>query len=114
MAFNAFLKIDFEASRVKFDGGLIPVGEWKEGVGLWRSDPAAPVGCLGRGEKSQLLGAELRRQSVCGWLAGYEGANDYERLPQDPTLGLIGSEKISDRGAALTCRLQAFETEMRA
>ena len=32
----------------------------------------------------------------------------------DPTFRLIGSEKIWDRGAALTSRLQTFETEMLA
>jgi hypothetical protein len=47
-------------------------------------------------------------------LAGYEDLNDAERLSQDPTFRLIGSEKIWDRGAALTSRLQSFETEMLA
>jgi hypothetical protein len=32
----------------------------------------------------------------------------------DPTFRLIGSEKIWDRGAALTARLQSFETELLA
>jgi hypothetical protein len=40
--------------------------------------------------------------------------NDAERLAHDPTFRLIGSEKIWDRGAALTSRLQIFETEMLA
>ena len=40
--------------------------------------------------------------------------NDAERLAQDPTFRLIGSEKIWERGAALTSRLQSFETEMLA
>src|SRR5260370_34014532 len=33
---------------------------------------------------------------------------------KDPTFRLIGSEKIWDRGAALTSRLQTFETEILA
>ncbi len=45
-------------------------------------------------------------------LAGYEDVNDAERLSQDPTFRLIGSEKIWDRGAALTSRLHWFETEV--
>ena len=40
--------------------------------------------------------------------------NDAERLSHDPTFRLIGSEKIWERGAALTSRLQRFETEMLA
>ena len=45
-------------------------------------------------------------------MAGYEDVNDAERLAQDPTFRLIGSEKIWERGAALTSRLQSFETEL--
>ena len=47
-------------------------------------------------------------------MAGHEDVSDAERLSQDPTFRLIGSEKIWDRGVALICRLQSFETEMLA
>lgn len=40
--------------------------------------------------------------------------NDAERLSPDPTFRLIGSEKLWDRGAALTSRRQTFETEILA
>ena len=58
----------------------------------------------------------LRRPaaSVYSRLAGYEDLNDAERLSQDPPFRLIGSEKIWDRGATLTSRLQTFETEVLA
>lgn len=58
--------------------------------------------------------ADLPRQSVYSCLAGYEDVNDVERLSQNPTFRLIGSEKVWDRGAALTPKLQTFETEMLA
>jgi hypothetical protein len=45
-------------------------------------------------------------------LAGYGDLNDAERLSQDPAFRLIGSRKIWERGAALTSRLQSFETEL--
>jgi Transposase DDE domain group 1 len=45
-------------------------------------------------------------------MADYEDVNDAERLSQDPTFRLIGSEKIWERGAALTSRLQSFETDL--
>jgi len=67
-----------------------------------------------RGKNTQFPLADLLRQSVCGRLAGYEDVNDAERLSQDPTFRLIGSEKIWERGAALTSRLRSFETEMLA
>ena len=38
--------------------------------------------------------------------------NDARRLSQDPTFRLIGSEKVWERGAALTSRLHWFETEV--
>jgi hypothetical protein len=67
-----------------------------------------------RGKNTQLPLAHLFRQSVYSRLAGYEDVNDAERVSQDPTFRLIGSDKIWDRGPALTPRLQSFETEMLA
>ena len=67
-----------------------------------------------RGPNSRLLPADLFRQSVNSRLAGYEDENNAERLSQDPTFRLIGSEKIWKRGAALTSRLQSLETELPA
>ena len=65
-----------------------------------------------RDKNVQLPLSDLLRQSVYSRLAGYEDVNDAERLSQDPTFRLIGSRKIWERGAALTSRLQSFETEV--
>ena len=65
-----------------------------------------------RGKNTQPPLEDLLRQSVYSRVAGYEGVNDAERLAQDPTFRLIGSEKIWERGAALTSRLQSFETDL--
>ncbi len=67
-----------------------------------------------RGKNTQFPFADLLRQSVYSRLAGYEDVNDAARLCHDPTFRLIGSGKIWDRGAALTSRLQTFETGMLA
>ena len=56
--------------------------------------------------------ADLLRQSIYSRLAGYEDVNDAARLSQDPTFRLSGSRKIWERGAALTSRLQSFETDV--
>jgi hypothetical protein len=56
--------------------------------------------------------ADLLRQSIYSRFAGYEDVNDAPRLSQDPAFRLIGSRKIWERGAALTSRLQSFETEV--
>ncbi len=112
LSFNASLKVGFQGSRVTSDGGLILVRELDERLGfgelieLYLTDS--------RGKNAQFCFADLLRQSVYSRLAGYEDLNDAERLSQDPTFRLISSEKIWDRGVALTSRLQSFETEILA
>ena len=112
LSFNSSLKVDFQGARITSDGGLILVRELDERLKL--------SGLIGehltdhRGPNSRLPLADLFRQSVYSRLAGYEDMNDAEHLSQDPTFRLIGSEKIWDRGAALTSRLQSFETELLA
>jgi hypothetical protein len=110
-SFNSSLKVDFQGSRVTSDGGLVLVRELDERLGMSElmdyhlSDSR-------RGKNSQLPLADLLRQSIYSRLAGYEDVNDAVRLSQDPTFRLISSRKIWERGAALTSRLQWFETEV--
>jgi hypothetical protein len=112
LSFNASLKVDFQGSRVTSDGGLVLVRDLDERLGL--SELIEQHLTDSRGKNTQLPLADLLRQSVYSRLAGYEDVNDAERLSQDPTLRLISSEKIWERGAALTSRLQSFETEVLA
>ena len=112
LSFNASLKVDFQGSWVTSDGGLILVRELDERLGF--SELMEQYLTDSRGKNTQLPLADLLRQSLYSRLAGYEDVNDAERLSQDPTFRLIGSEKIWERGAALTSRLQSFETEMLA
>src|SRR5664279_5098127 len=111
LSFNASLKIDFQGSRVTSDGGLILVRELDERLGFGELI-AQHLTDSRRGKNTQLPLADLLRQSVYSRIAGYEDVNDAERLSQDRTFRLIGSEKIWERGAALTSRLQSFETEL--
>jgi hypothetical protein len=110
LSFNGLLKIDFQGSRITSDGGLILVRELDERLGVGELVERTLIDP--RGSNTQLPLADLFRQSVYSRLAGYEDVNDAERLSQDPTFRLIGSEKIWERGAALTSRLQSFETEL--
>jgi len=110
LSFSASLKVDFQGSRVTSDGGLILVRELDERLGFRELIEQHLTDS--RGKNIQLPLADLLRQSVYSRLAGYEDVNDAERLSQDPTFRLIGSEKIWERGAALTSRLQSFETEL--
>ena len=111
LSFNRFLRVAFQGSRVTSDGGLILVRELDERLGF--GDLIARHLTDSRhGKNTQLPLADLLRQSVYSRIAGYEDVNDAERLSQDPTFRLIGSERIWERGAALTSRLQSFETEL--
>ena len=113
LSFNGLLKVDFQGSHVTSDGGLILVRELDERLGLGElidqhlSDSR-------QGTNKQFTLADLLRQSVYSRLVGYEDLNDAERVSIDPTFRLIGSQKIWDRGAALTSTLHGFETEMLA
>ena len=111
LSFNTSLKVDFQGSRVTSDGGLILVRELDERLGFGELIEQHLTDSR-RGRTPSCLFADLLRQSIYSRLAGYEDLNDAERLSQDPTFRLIGSEKVWDRGAALTSRLQTFETEM--
>jgi hypothetical protein len=110
LSFNSSLKIDFQGSRVTSDGGLVLVRELEERLGLGELIERHLADA--RGKNTQLPLADLLRQSVYSRLAGYEDLNDAARLSQDPTFRLIGSRKIWERGAALTSRLQSFETAL--
>ena len=113
LSFNGSLKVDFQGSHVTSDGGLILVRELDERLGLGElidehlSDSR-------QGTNKQFTLADLLRQSIYSRLAGYEDVNDAVRVSADPTFRLIGSQKIWDRGAALTSTLHGFETEMLA
>jgi hypothetical protein len=109
LSFNSSLKVDFQGARVTSDGGLILVRELDERLGLSVLIERHLIDSR-RGKNVQLPLSDLLRQSVYSRLAGYADVNDAERLSQDPTFRLIGSKKILERGAALTSRLQSFET----
>jgi Transposase DDE domain group 1 len=111
LSFNSSLRVDFQGARVTSDGGLILVRELDERLGL-SALVQRHLSDSCRGKNTQLPLIDLLRQSVYSRLAGYEDVNDAERLSQDPAFRLIGSRKIWERGAALTSRLQSFETEL--
>jgi hypothetical protein len=108
LSFNSSFKVDFQGSRVTSDGGLVLVRELDERFGFGELIERHLTDA--RGKNTQLPLADLLRQSVYSRLAGYEDLNNAARLSQDPTFRLIGPRKIWERGAALTSRLQSFET----
>jgi len=113
LSFNRFLRVAFQGSRVTSEGGLILVRELDERLGLNRLIGEHLVDSR-TGCNRQFPLADLLRQSVYSRLAGYEDLNDAARLSEDPTLRLIGSEKVWERGVALTSTLHWFETDLLA
>src|ERR1700693_313340 len=111
LSFNASLKVDVQGSRVTSDGGLILIRELDERLGLEKLIEEQ-LSDSRQGLNKQFTLADLLRQSVYSRLAGYEDVNDAERLAADPTFRLISSQRIWDRGAALTSTLHWFETEL--
>ena len=111
LLFNASLKVDFQGSRVTSDGGLILIRELDERLGLEKLIEEQ-LSDSRQGLNKQFMLTDLLRQSVYSRLAGYEDLNDAERLAADPTFRLISSQRIWDRGAALTSTLHWFETEL--
>ncbi len=79
----------FPGSRITADGGLILVRELDERLGF--GDFVGRTS-IDSGRRNPL--ADPYSQSACRRLAGYEDVNGAERLSQEPTFRLIGSEKI--------------------
>ena len=103
--------MDFQGSRVTSGGCLLQGRELDERLGLGELI-AQHLTDSRRGKKTRLPLADLFRQSVYCRIAGYEDVDDAARLSQDPTFRLIGNEKIWERAAALTSRLQSFESDL--
>ncbi len=110
-AFNGFLKVAFQGSRITSDAGLILVRELDERLGL-EALIAAHLSDPRQGLNTQFSLADLLRQSVYSRLAGYEDVNDAVRVSVDPTFRLIGSPSRWDRAGALTSTLHWFETAL--
>ena len=111
LSFNTSLKGDFQGSRVTSDGGQILVRELDERLGLEKLIEEQ-LSDSRRGLNKQFTLADLLRQAAYSRLAAYGDLNDSERLAADPTFRLISSQRIWDRGAALTSTLHWFETEL--
>ena len=86
--FKAFLKVDFQGSRVTSDGGLILVFELDERLGIGDLIAQHLTG-FRRGKNTQLPLADLLHQSVYSRIAGHKDVNDARRLAQDPTFPII-------------------------
>ena len=83
-AFNGFLKVAFQGSRITSDAGLILIRELDERLGL-ATLIAEHLSDSRQGLNTQFGLVDLLRQSVYSRLAGYEDLNDAVRVSADPT-----------------------------
>src|SRR3954466_1532409 len=98
LAFDRRLKLEVHGTKITSDGGLLTCRELDDTLGL--SETAGEVltdtrtGAHGR---HTLLGEF--RQSVFGRLAGYEDANDADRLAHDPAMRwVVGGQVVTRTG----------------
>src|SRR5215211_2631269 len=111
VAFDPRLKLEFHASKVTSDGGLLACRELDDTLGL--SETAGDVLTdtrTGANGRHSLVGQF--RQSVFGRLAGYEDVNDADRLAHDPAMRwVVGGAAVTGQ-AASTSQMGRFETEV--
>ena len=114
LSFNGFLKVDFQGSRVTSDGGLILIRELGRAARTGQADRGTSQRFTARCEQE----VPVRRSAAAVGLLSVGGLPRISTTPFGyPSIrrfGLIGSKKNWDRGAALTSRLQSFETGMLA
>ena len=123
-AFNGFLKVAFQGSRITSDAGLLLVRELDERLGL-ATLISEHLSDSRQGLNTQFGLVDLLRQSVYSRLAGYEDLNDAGRpCRRTRRFGSSGRRARSsvwkdamrvkrwDRGGALTSTLHWFETEL--
>src|SRR5215208_477573 len=93
--FDRWLMLQFRGSTITSDAGLLAYRELDDALHL--TDTAADMladARTGKNGRHRLAG--LLRQSVFGRLAGYEDANDAERLRHDPAMRwVVGSQAIA-------------------
>ncbi len=108
--FDRRLKLEFHGSRIASDAGLLAYRGLDDVLGL--TDPGgAAFSDPRRGKNTRHRLTGRLRQSAFGRLAGYEDANDAERLSRDPAVRAIVDRKHLDRRAASTSQMGRFETE---
>ena len=113
LGFDARVRLEFRASKITSDAGLLAYRALDECLGLSAMAPPYLTEKRTGGNIQHHL-VPLLRQSVYSRLAGYPDTNDADRLAQDPGLRLVVSRQASEKRAAARTTLGRFETELLA
>jgi len=109
--FNRKLKLEFHGAKVTSDAGLLAYRELDEALGLTTMIDSDLYDNR-RGKNTQHSIAALLRQSIYSRPAGYEDANDAERLCVDPAMREVAGGRATKRTAASTSLMGRSETEL--
>ncbi len=108
--FDRQIKLEFHGSTVTSDAGLLAYRELDDALEL-TTTAATGLHDTRTGQNKQHGLDALLRQSIYSRLAGYEDANDAERLSVDPAMRAVVGGRAKDRTAASTSEMARFETD---
>jgi hypothetical protein len=89
------VRADFSGGQITSDAGLLPLRAFDERHHLTR-DWATLLGDLRQEERVQHEALALLRQRIYQIVAGYEDANDADRLRHDPALQIVADQKLGE------------------
>ena len=89
------VRADFSGGQITSDAGLLPLRSFDERHHLTR-DWAALLGDPRQEERVQHEALALLRQRIYQIVAGYEDANDADRLRHDPALQIVADQKLGE------------------
>ena len=107
--FDRRLILQFRGSAAMSDAGLLAYLELHDTLGLSNMGAGTLADVrTGKNGRHRLVGL---RQSVFGWLAGYEDVNDAERLCRDPAMRWVVGDRAITGSAASASQMGRFETK---
>ena len=92
---NRPIQCDFSGGQITSDAGLLPLRAFDERYHLTR-DWAALLSDPRQDERVRHDSLALLRQRLYQIVAGYEDANDADRLRHDPALQIVADQKLGD------------------
>ena len=89
------IRADFSGGQITSDAGLLPLRAFDQRHDLtreWAADLSDPR----QNDRLRHDSLALLRQRIYQIVAGYEDANDADRLRHDPTLQIVADHKLGD------------------